>query len=101
MGCNCRGMVAGRRLWKCSKALQGHGASLEKSHSEPSSVAGVDSFYLDSVRGAMEAAGRVRRQMMLETWKKELHHIKEVTHMMVAACLRHAERFKVVVEEER
>ena len=37
---------------------------------------------------AMEAAGRVRRELMLETGKKELHHTKELTHMMVAACLR-------------
>ena len=37
---------------------------------------------------AMEAAGRVRQEMMVESGKKELHHTKEVTHMMVAAFLR-------------
>ena len=37
---------------------------------------------------AMDAAVRVRQEMMLETGKMEVRHTKEVTHMMVAAFLR-------------
>lgn len=40
---------------------------------------------------AMDAADRVRRERMLDMGKKELYHTKEVTHMMVAACLRAGE----------